>query len=169
MIQDEKQVTTIGLILEDAFTDYAKDITHSVAHSIMAGKNLRLIMVAGRQDNGRDPADPVHRYRSMYNAIYRMNARVKFDGLLFTFPNLIGVDGDLFGDIPKVYIAAEKENELTVNYDNEMGIREALDFLVRIKGFTKICMLGGRDDNGDAQKRKACFCNYLAEAGLPYT
>ncbi|MBR4760665.1 MAG: LacI family DNA-binding transcriptional regulator [Lachnospiraceae bacterium] len=169
MIRDEKQMTTIGLILEDAFTDYAKDIAHSVAHSIMGRKDLRLIMVAGRQDNGKDPADPVHRYRSMYNAIYSMNARIKFDGLLFTFPNMIGVSEDLFGDIPKVYIAAEKEDELTVNYDNEMGIREALDFLVRIKGFTKICMLGGRDDNGDAQKRKACFCNYLAEAGLPYT
>ncbi len=169
MAYENKKVKTIGLILEDAFTDYAKDIAHSVVHSVQKRKDLRLIMIAGRQYNNGDHRDPEHLYRKMFNAIYGMNAMCRFDGLLFTFPNLLGVKEGLFGDVPKVFIAAEKEDELTVNYDNEMGIREALDFLVRIKGFTRICMLGGRDDNADARKRKRVFCNYLAEAGLGYS
>ena len=169
MKYDGNEYKTIALILEDAYTDFSKDITHSVAHSIMSRKDLRLVVVAGRQDDCNDPGDSMHRYKEMFNSIYRINSKCRFDGLLIAFPRLITEDGDRFGDIPKVYIASDRPNELTVNYDNEMGLREALDYLVRIKGFTKLCMLGGREDNTDAQKRKAIFCRYLIEAGLQYT
>lgn len=166
---DDKKYKTIALILEDAFTDFAKDITHGVVHSIMTRKDLKLVIVAGRQDNSSDPDDRMHLYKNVFNSIYRINSMCRFDGLLIAFPNLVGGEGKQFGDIPKVYIASEKDNEITVNYDNEMGIREALDYLVKIKGFTRICMLGGRDDNADAGKRKKIFCDYLKEAGLIFT
>ena len=162
----DKEVKTIGLVMEDSFTDFAKDIAHSVAHTIVHRKDLKLIVVAGRQDNCTDPNNKIHRYKQVFNSIYSINSTCKFDGLIFTFPNMMGVEEDLFGDVPKVYIAADKENEITVNYDNEMGVREALDYLVRIKGITKLCMLGGRDDNADAVKRKNVFFSYLKEAGL---
>jgi DNA-binding LacI/PurR family transcriptional regulator len=169
MKYDNKKFKTIGLILEDAFTDYTKDITHSVAHFIMNRKDLRLVVVSGRQDNATDPEDMMHQYKTMYNSVYSLHKKCPFDGILISFPDMPGVSGKLFGDIPRVYIATENEDELTVNYDNESGIREALDYLVRIRGFTRICMLGGRDDNADAQKRKNAFCGYLKEAGLKYT
>ena len=153
----DNRMKTIGLILEDSFTDYAKDIAHSVAHTIMGIKDMRLIIVAGRQDNCNDPEDKMHRFKQIYNTIYSMHSKCPFDGLLFTFPNLIGVNENLFKDIPKVYIASDKEHTPAVNYDNEMGVREALDYLIRIKGLTKLCMLGGRDDNADAQARKKVF------------
>ena len=165
----ENRIKTIGLILEDAFTDYAKDIAHSVAHCVMNMKDMRLIVVAGRQDNSTDPNDKIHRYKQVFNSIYSMHSNCPFDGLLFTFPNLIGVNEKLFSDIPKVYIASDKNHTPAVNYDNEMGVREALDYLVRIKGLTKLCMLGGRDDNADAQARKNVFQQYLLDAGLEFT
>ena len=165
----DNRMKTIGLILEDSFTDYAKDIAHSVAHTIMGIKDMRLIIVAGRQDNCDDPEDKMHRFKQIYNTIYSMHSKCPFDGLLFTFPNLIGVNENLFKDIPKVYIASDKDHTPAVNYDNEMGVREALDYLIRIKGLTKLCMLGGRDDNADAQSRKKAFSQYLIDAGLEYT
>ena len=165
----EKSYKTIGLILEDAFTDYAKDIAHSVSHTIMNMKDMRLIVVAGRQDNCTDPEDKMHRFKQLYNTIYSMHSKCPFDGLLFTFPNLIGVNENLFKDIPKVYIASDKDHKPAVNYDNEMGVREALDYLIRIKGLTKFCMLGGRDDNADAQARKNAYSRYLIDEGLEFT
>ena len=125
MRSGDKKYKTIGLIMEDEFTDYAKDITHSVAHSIMTRDDLRLVVVSGRQDNSTDPEDKMHLYKSVFNSIYRINSRCHFDGLLITFPNLMGGrgGGEFFGHIPKVYIASENEDELTVNYDNERGIR----------------------------------------------
>ena len=147
----EKSYKTIGLILEDSFTDYAKDIAHSVSHTIMNMKDMRLIVVAGRQDNCTDPEDKMHRFKQLYNTIYSMHSKC------------------LFKDIPKVYIASDKNHRPAVNYDNEMGVREALDYLVRIKGLTKFCMLGGRDDNADAQARKNVYSQYLHDAGLEFT
>ncbi len=174
MIND-KNYKTIGLLLEDSFTDYPKDVTHSVVHSVMNRKDIRLVMITGRQDDSTDSEDREHLYKQMYNSIYRINSLCHFDGLLVAIPNLFGREDlfargkELFGNIPRVIISLEDPDEITVNYDNAMGIVEALDYLVRIKGFTRICMLGGRDDNPDAIERKKAFCGYLAEAGLIFT
>ena len=62
-----------------------------------------------------------------------------------------------YGDIPKVLISSQDPDFVTVNYDNETGIREAIDYLVNVNGFTSICMLGGEDYNHDALDRKEIF------------
>lgn len=174
MIND-RNYKTIGLLLEDSYTDYPKDVTHSVVHSVMNRKDIRLVMITGRQDDSTDSKDSAHLYRQIYNSIYRINSLCHFDGLLVAIPNLLGREEifsrgkDLFPNIPRVFIAFTDPDEITVNYDNEMGVVEALDYLVRIKGYTRICMLGGRDDNQDAMERKEAFCSYLAEAGLIFS
>lgn len=169
MDHKDNNCKTIGLLVEDTCTDYTKDITHSVAHSIMARKDLKLVMIAGKQDYSTDPGVNLHHYRQIYNSIYLINSLCHFDGLLVSFPNLNSTGMDYFGDIPRVLISSEKKGELSVSYNNEKGIREALDYLVRIKGFTRICMLGGRDDNTDARKRKEIVTRFMAEAGLPFS
>ena len=162
-------IRTIGLILEDAFTDFASDIIHSVSFVVKDLKDVRLVVIPGRQDDSSDPTDMVHQYKIRHNLIYMMNEAYHFDGLLLTFPNLSRMQKDIYEGIPKVYLATELKDEVTVNYDDEMGIREAIDYLVKIKGVTRLCMLGGRDDNPDAQKRKRFFRQCLEENGLIYT
>ena len=169
MKNSSEKTRTIGLILEDAFTDFGTDIVHSVSFVVKDLKDIRLVVIPGRQDDSRDPNDLMHRYKVMHNMIYAMNEQYHFDGLLMTFPNLTRIQSDIYPGIPKVYLAAELPGEVTVNYDDEMGIREAIDFLVKIKGVTRLCMLGGRDDNTDAQKRKVIFRQCLEDNGLIYT
>ena len=41
---------TIGLVLEEAHSDFSKSIIHSVVHAMMNRKGLKLIVVPGRQD-----------------------------------------------------------------------------------------------------------------------
>ena len=164
-----KPVRTIGLILEDAFTDFAADIIHSVSFAVRDMKGIRLVVIPGRQDDSRDPYDRMHQYKIRHNQIYMMNEQYRFDGLLLTFPNLTRMPKDIYQGIPKVYLATDLKNEVTVNYDDEIGIREAIDYLVKIKGVTRLCMLGGRDDNTDAQKRKAIFRQSLEDNGLIFT
>nr|AHF25604.1 periplasmic-binding protein/LacI transcriptional regulator [uncultured bacterium Contigcl_23] len=162
-------IRTIGLILEDAFTDFAIDIIHSVSFMVKDLKDIRLVIIPGRQDDSRDPNDLMHQYKIRHNLIYMMNEKYRFDGLLLTFPNLSRMQTDIYENIPKVYLATELKDEVTVNYDDGMGIREAIDYLVKIRGVTKLCMLGGRSDNIDAQKRKRFFRECLEENGLSYT
>jgi len=157
---------TIGVIVEDIFTDFSKEIIHSVAHATIDMKDINLVVLQGRQDESKDPTDRQHMYKSVYNTIYSLEQICKFDGLILTIPNKERVDRLHYPDIPKVYVAVEYEGETTVNYNDEMGICEALDYLVKVKGFNRLCMLGGRDDNCDAQKRKRIFFQYLVDNGL---
>ncbi|MCR5718123.1 MAG: substrate-binding domain-containing protein, partial [Oscillospiraceae bacterium] len=76
---------------------------------------------------------------------------------------------DRYRNIPKVYIASNRPGLTTINYDNETGIREAVNCLVNINGLTKFCMLGGRDDNVDARARKDIFAKCLAANGITFT
>lgn len=163
---------TIGLVLEDAHSDFSKSIIHSVVHAMMNRKDMRLIVIPGRQDV--DPVtvvseDIVHRYKRMYNLIYPINGSTHFDGIIFTLPNYRPFQDEIFGNVPKVFVAIKSDTEVTVNYNDEMGIREAIDYLVKIKGVTKICMIGGRDENADAQKRKRIFIRSLEDNGLIYS
>ena len=169
MTNNSGRIRTIGLVLEDAFTDFAYDIIHSVSFMVKDLKGIRLVVIPGRQDDSRDPYDLMHQYKIRHNLIYMMNEQFHFDGLLLTFPNLSRMQKDIYEGIPKVYLATELKDEVTVNYDDEIGIREAIDYLAKIKGVTKMCMLGGRDDNTDAQKRKRIFRQCLEDNGLAYT
>ena len=72
-------IKTIGLILEDAFTDFATDIIHSVSRVVKDRKDIRFVVIPGRQDDSRDPNDRMHRYKLRYNLIYRMNERYRFE------------------------------------------------------------------------------------------
>ena len=162
-------IRTIGLVLEDAFTDFAHDIIRSVSLMVKDLKDIRLVVIPGRQDDSRDPQDLMHQYKIRHNLVYMMNEHFHFDGLLLTFPNMSRMQKDIYRGIPKVYLATELADEVTVNYDDEMGIREAIDYLIRIKGVTRLCMLGGRADNNDAQKRKNVFRQCLEDNGLVYT
>ncbi len=169
-IASNKNMRTIGLILEDVFSEFAQEIIQSISLTIRDSKDLRLVVVAGRQDDIAPVSDdPMHQYKRMYNLVYNMHRMFRFDGLLLTFPNFSRMQRDLYRDIPKVYLASDLEDELTANYDSEPGIREAVDYLVKIKNMTNFCMLGGRDDNSDAQKRKRIFQQCLKDNGLTFS
>ena len=169
MNRKDKNAKIIGLIVEDAFRDFATEIIHSVAHAIRSRRDLRLVVLAGRQVDRLKRDDRIHNYTVAYNSIYYINRMCRFDGVIMTFPNLIGMRREIFKDIPRVFIATDIEDELLVNYDNETGIREAVDYLVRIKGITRICMVGGREDNADAMKRRQIFIRCLEDNGLTFT
>ena len=166
----------IGLIMEDIFTDFAKEVVHGIVSEAKNRDDIRLIFLAGRRNENADDGEKQFVYKSIYNTIYRLEERCKFDGLILTLPNTKAFarysfeleQGQNFSKVPKVYITAKKENEITVNYDNESGLREAIDYLVNTRGVRRICMLGGRDDNADAMERKRIFKQCLKDNQLPY-
>ena len=45
MKDSQNQIRTIGLVLEDAFTDFAYDIIHSVSFVIRDRKDIRLPVI----------------------------------------------------------------------------------------------------------------------------
>ena len=168
---------TIGLILEDISVDYSKEIIHSVRMAMAAYRDLRLVVLAGIHDEEKDRNDANFWYKTMHNSIYSFEEMLNLDGLILTLPNICGVSGEEFVDeryskfakVPKVFLSTDVADSTTVRYDNEKGVREAVDYLVNVKGVTRLCMLGGRDDNGDAQARKQVFIKCLERSRLTYT
>ena len=166
---------TVGLILEEISIDYSRDIIHSVMNAVNAGnaKDIELVVIAGKQyvedeDGNSEP------FNDMYNSVYGIMNSCHFDGLLITLPNYKDrrkceqIIFDRLEEIPKVFISAKVPDEVTVTYDNETGINEAVDYLVRAKVFTNFCMLGGREDNGDAVNRKEIFIKSLRDKGVVF-
>ena len=51
MKNSDRRIRTIGLVLEDAFTDFASDIIHSVSLVVKDLKGIRLVVIPGRQDD----------------------------------------------------------------------------------------------------------------------
>ncbi|MBO4749543.1 MAG: GGDEF domain-containing protein [Lachnospiraceae bacterium] len=175
MEKEEKRMKVIGLICEDIFTDFAKEVIRGVQNAAREHDDVRLIVLVGRQ-NEIGEEDKHFRYKSVYNYVYRLEESSKFDGLILTLPNFTALEMDSFGldkirnygRIPKVLIATNSRDETSVNYDNESGLRGAIDYLTDVRGLHRICMLGGRDDNPDAMQRKRLFREILAEKGIEF-
>ena len=172
---DERK--TIGLIIEDLAVDYAKEIIRSVQLAVAVFPNLRLLVLPGLHEHLERGKTSSFFDTRVHNMVYGLEEVVKIDGLLLTLPNISGVSsGIIFNDaysnyarIPRVFISTAVTDGVTVRYDNEKGIREAVNYLVNVKGLRKFIMLGGRDDNADAQERKEIYRKCLAENHIDFT
>lgn len=176
MQRQNKHETVIGMVLEDIYTDFSKELIQSVLNAIPRSKDIRLVVIAGKYDHG-DSSYTDHAYKTVYNTIFKLSEMCDLDGLIIHLGSIDSQRGELkverqlerYKTIPKVFIACDSPDLTTVNYDNETGIREAVDALVNVNGLTRLCMLGGRDDNTDAQQRRQIFANCLKENGIEFT
>lgn len=171
-----KRNTVIGLVLEEIYTDFSKELIQSVLDAIPPKRDIRLVVLAGKYDHG-DGTYTDHVYKTVYNTIFKLSELCELDGLIIHLGSVSSQRGERlvekqlerYKSVPKVFIACDNPELPTVNYDNETGIRQAVDTLINVNGLTKLCMLGGRDDNTDAQLRKQIFARCLEQNNIPFT
>lgn len=176
MLNNKEKKLTIGLIVEDVFTEFAKDVIQNVVNAIPKNKNIEIVVIAGKFVDYDAPEDSRKRYKSVYNSIYRLEEICKFDGLIIALGSMAKIKRQIINrrffknlaDTPKVIVAAEIEGMVNINYDNEPGIREAVNYLVNICNLTKFGMLGGREDNVDSCRRKQIFAQCLKENRIEF-
>ena len=177
MIKGYKEKKTIGLVLENAFTEFGEEFIQNVQSGIRQRKDLNLVVIAGRFDGTKDKNSRHHRYFNIYNTVYQLEKLCKFDGLIINLGSMENVNVERvkqrfrsqINHIPVVFAASDIVDYVSVNYDNESGIREAVDCLINVNGFTKFGMLGGRPDSRDSEKRKEIFERLLKENGVVFT
>ncbi|MCR4648568.1 MAG: diguanylate cyclase [Lachnospiraceae bacterium] len=176
MIQKSKSLI-IGLIVEDVFTDFAKDIIQNVLKAIPDKKNIELVVIAGKFVDYDGPDDIQKKYKIVFNSIYRLEEICKFDGLLIALGSMAKIKRQILdekyfsklADIPKVFMVSEVESMISVNYDNETGIREAVDYLVNVCNLNRFAMLGGREDNVDSRLRKSLYIKCLKNKNIEFS
>jgi DNA-binding LacI/PurR family transcriptional regulator len=176
VIRYTKKKKTIGLVLENTSTDYGEEFISNVISGVRQRKNLNLVVIAGRYD-GTKNKDPRHRhYFSVYNTVYQLERRCRFDGLIICLGSMENVNADRIRsryreqmkNTPIVFAASDIDDCVVVNYNNETGIKEAVDCLINVNGFTRFAMLGGRPDSRDSELRKEIYIKLLRENGIDF-
>lgn len=170
-----KRELIIGLMLEELSSDFSKELIQNVMRANSSNSGVRLAVIPGKYDDPHSD-DPLHEYREVYNSIFALGGHCGIDGMIFHLGSISSPGGsklydrcvEMFSDVPKVFIGLDDPELVTVNYDNEAGIREAVNYLVNVSGFTRLCMMGGREDNKDARLRKKIFIRCLEENGIRF-
>ena len=165
---------TIGLILENVFSDFAGEFIRNVLSGIQQRKDLRLVVVAGRYDCVKDQDEHFRAFHTIYNSAYQLEHRCHFDGLIICLGSMTDISQeqiqrrfeDKLKSSPFVFTVTEMKDYVSVNYDNETGIKEALSYLIEKKGIRNIGMIGGPDWNNDAHERRLAYEECLREHGI---
>ncbi|MBP5491623.1 MAG: substrate-binding domain-containing protein [Clostridiales bacterium] len=176
-MNDDRRTKTIALVIENLFTDFGEEFVENVLAGVRQRKDLKLVVISGKFDGIKDKDPRFHFYQEMYNLSYQLEHLCRFDGIIICLGSMAHMNRERFegrfttklGGVPRVFSVTEGETEyISVNYDNEKGIREAVDCLVNVHGFTHFCMLGGRPDNVDARLRREIYTDLLSESGIPF-
>jgi len=176
MFKKNAKPRVIGIILEEIGTDFSKELIQGVVDAVPDDRSVRLIVLAGKYLNPEIDSANMLAYKAVYNSIFRLDEICDIDGLIIHLGSMSTRKkkviktgySEKFQRIPKVFIASDIEGETVVNYDNESGIREAVESLVNVNNLANLCMLGGRDDNIDARARKQIFIRCLQENGVSF-
>ena len=78
-MSDSEGRKTIGLVIEDVFSDFSKEIIHSVVYAMRDRTDMQLVVIAGRQVGVGNDRGNRHCYRAIYNSVYAMVEPCKFD------------------------------------------------------------------------------------------
>lgn len=168
----------VGLIIENLFTEFAQEVIQNVISSSRLNKDINIVIVAGKYDNNPDdPEDHQHMYKRVYNSVYKLEELCKFDGLIISLGSMENIKREVIEKryfeklkkTPKVFVVSDIEGQASVNYDNSIGIDEAVDCLVNAYGLSRFAMLGGRDDNIDARARKVLYMDSLRRNKIEFT
>lgn len=116
-------------------------------------------------------------YEYQYNTLFSYAEKENIDGLLisadsigcYTSKSRMQEVLERYRGIPCVLVASKLEGYTSVSYDNETGVREAMEYLIEQRHCRKFCMVGGPDENTDAYERKQVFLKILKENGIPFS
>lgn len=167
----------VGLIIENLFTEFAQEVIQNVISSSRLNNDIDVVIVAGKYDPSDDLEDHQHRYKRVYNSVYRLEELCNFDGLIISLGSMEKIKREVIEkryfeklkDTPKVFVVSDLEGQPSVNYDNSTGIDEAVDCLVNAYGLTRFAMLGGREDNVDARARRKLYEEALSRNKIEFT
>lgn len=171
----EKKI--IVLILEEIISDFSRELIQNLVNAIPESSDIRLVVLAGKYVDPNETSKELFTYKTVYNTVFRLSEICHIDGLIIHLGSMSEeklnemdtIYSESFRKIPKIFIGINTDRYPTVNYDNESGINEAMNFLINVNGLTKFCMLGGKDDNVDACKRKEIFINCLKNNNIQFS
>ena len=170
-----KERITIGVLVGGIMDYFTIGICRGVAQMARTF-DVDVVVLPGKYVNRDMSGDKELTYEYQFNTIFQYAKIPQIQGIIVAegsigcFANEAVMREMLsrYKGIPSVLIASRQEGYTTVNFDNRIGIREGLRYLIEQVNCKKIGMIGGPLSNSDARERKEVFEKTLAEYGLPF-
>ena len=172
----KKERKTIALLVSGIMDQF----TESLCRGAIKGckkEDVNLIVFPGKYIDRDLSGQPEIMYEYQYNTIFEYAKSHQLDGLIVSAGNIGCFAGDErvrqmlegYGDVPIILVASKWDGYVSVNYDNESGVREGLEYLIDKMHCTRFAMLAGPDGNTDARERRDTFIKVMEEHNIPVT
>lgn len=176
-MENEQRRLTIGILVSGIMDDITRAICKGVRHAVQqADMDVDVVVMPGKYLD-RDLSDNWQiRYEYQYNTIFSYARPDTVDGLVVA-ADCIGCTTTrgrverllkTYEGIPCVLVASKIEGYINASFDNAMGIREGMRYLIEQAGYTRFGMIGGSSDNSDAEERKQTFIECLQEHHIAF-
>ncbi|MCD7763056.1 MAG: GGDEF domain-containing protein [Lachnospiraceae bacterium] len=164
---------TIGVLVSGILDDFTEHICNGIMAEARAN-NVDVLIFPGKYIDRDLSDDRELMYEYQYGTVFSYIQKGCLDALIvaadcigcFTTPDRIRHLLQQYDGIPCVLIASKIDGYIGVKFENETGIREGLEYLIKNCGCRNIGMIGGHDNNTDALERREIFNRVLAENGL---
>ena len=175
-MEQGKKRLTIGLMVSGIMDEFTEYICRGVMHEAKkADVNIVIFPCKYLDRDLRMNKELMYEYQ--YNTLFSYATKENLDALLISadsigcYTNRERVKKELekYTGIPCVLIASKIDGYVSVMYDNDKGIREAVEYLIHELKCKRFCMIGGPDDNTDSSERKKVFTEVLEEHDISFT
>ena len=79
---------TIGILVDDIFSDFAKDIIHSAINAVPLNREVKVVIIAGKYIYEGDPDAFDYPYKKIYNSICMLGELCNIDGLIISLGSI---------------------------------------------------------------------------------
>lgn len=165
----------IGLVIGNVEDDFSNRICKGVMRGAeILGDSVFVFPVKYFGQDDIDRANILQRYEYQYNNMLAYAQSHSLDLILFCLstiayrstPEEYDYLLHIFKDIPILLIATNTDEFPSVVYDNEAGLREGINYIIKQKKCRHIAMLNGIESNTDAIERYKVFMDVMAENNI---
>lgn len=175
MAEDKKRFT-IGVLVSGIMDDITRYVCRGVLQAARVA-DVNVVIFPGKYWE-RDLSDNRElMYEYQYNTVFSYARKENVDALLIAagsigcFATKKSMKAMLkqYDEIPSVLIASKIEGYVDVGFDNYLGIREGVEYLIENCGCRHFGMIGGSLENSDAYERKQAYAKILFDHGIEFT
>ncbi len=166
---------TIGVLVSGIMDDYTEYICKG-AKRAADEENVNIVIFPGKYIDRDLTGSKDLRYEYQYHTVFAYAKNEGIDALViaadsigcFTSQQRIREMVAEYTDVPCILIISNKDDNISVTFDNYQGIKDGLEWLIRENGCKRFAMIGGSTENADSVARKQAFVSVLAEHGIPF-
>ena len=173
---DDKKRLTIGVLVSGIMDDVTRYVCRGVLQAARVA-DVNVVIFPGKYWE-RDLSDNRElMYEYQYSTVFSFARKENVDALIIAagsigcFATKKSMEAMLkqYEGIPSVLIASKMEGYVNVGFDNYLGIREGLEYLIENCGCRHFGMIGGSLENSDAFERKQAFAEILSDHGIEFS